>query len=114
MYCHTVFVVVYYNKHNGGNGMDDVSVVWDLEDDPDGNVQHIGENDLTIDEVEDVLLDPDNQDVISRSSGRPITFGWTSTDRHIAVVWEIANKDPRMIRVVTAYETPPKKRKGMP
>ncbi len=40
--------------------MDDVSVLWDLEDDPDGNVQHISENDLSVEEVENVLLDPDN------------------------------------------------------
>ena len=59
--------------------MADVSVLWDLEDDPDGNVQHIAENDLTVEEVEDVLLNPDNEAQVSRSTGRPITFGWTST-----------------------------------
>jgi hypothetical protein len=42
---------------------------------PDGNVQHIGENDLTPDEVEDVLFNPDSETEISRTSGRPITFG---------------------------------------
>jgi uncharacterized DUF497 family protein len=90
--------------------MDDVTVVWDLEDDPDGNVRHIAENDLTVDEVEDVLLDPDNAVVASRSTGRPMTFGWTSTGRHIGVVWEVVNEDPRMVRVRTAYEVPEKRR----
>ena len=32
------------------------SVIWDLPDDPDGNVQHVIEHGLTEDEVEDVLL----------------------------------------------------------
>jgi hypothetical protein len=80
-------------------------IIWDLEDDPDSNVVHIAENGLTVDEVEDVLLDPDSETAIIRSSGRPITFGWTSTGRHIAVVWEVVEEDPRMIRVRTAYET---------
>ena len=62
--------------------MDDVSVLWDLEDDPDGNVQHIAENDLSVEEVEEVLLDPDNEVQVSRTTGRPITFGWTSTGRY--------------------------------
>ena len=92
--------------------MDDVSVLWDLEDDPDGNVQHIAENDLTVEEVEDVLLDPDNDVLVSRTTGRPITFGWTSTGRHIAVVWEILIDEPRTVRVRTAYEVSPKRRKS--
>ena len=30
-------------------------IVWDLDDDLEGNVQHIAEHGLTIEEVEDVL-----------------------------------------------------------
>jgi hypothetical protein len=82
--------------------MDDVSVLWDMEDDPDGNVQHIAENDLSVEEIEDVLLDPDNEVQVSRTTGRPITLGWTSTGRHIAVVWETVIADPRTVRVRTA------------
>ena len=55
--------------------MDRSDLVWDLDDDPGGNVQHIAENDPTIDEVEDVLLNPGNDIDVSNSSGRPITFG---------------------------------------
>ena len=55
--------------------MDDSQVVWDLEDDPDGNVRHIQERGITMDEVEDVLLDRDSQTAVSKSSGDPITFG---------------------------------------
>lgn len=93
--------------------MIDAEVVWDAEDDPDGNVQHIAANGLTRDEVEDVLSDPGNPTATSRSSGRPITFGWTGTGRHIAVVWEVVHDDPCLIRAVTAYETP-SRRKGKP
>ena len=87
--------------------MIDAEIVWDLEDDPEGNVVHIAENGLTIEEVEDVLLDPKSRTTQSRTSGRPATFGWTTTGRHIGVFWEVVNDDPRMIRVRTAYETDP-------
>lgn len=51
-------------------------IIWDLEDDPDGNYIHIVvEHDITQDEVEDVLAEESNSTVPSDSSGRPITFG---------------------------------------
>jgi hypothetical protein len=92
--------------------MHEAQVVWDPDDDPDGNVQHIAENDLTTDEVEDVLLNPESSTEISRTSGRPIPFGGTFTDRHIAVIWETVCDDPKMIRVRTAYEVEPKRRRS--
>jgi hypothetical protein len=92
--------------------MDDAQIVWNPDDDPDGNVRHIAENDPTVDEVEDVQLNPDNETLISRTSRRPITFGWTFTGRHIAVIRETVCDDPKMIRVRTAYEAPPKRRKS--
>jgi hypothetical protein len=92
--------------------MGDVSVIWDLEDDQDGNVQHIAANDLTVEEAEEVLLDPDNEVHLSRTTGRPITFGGTSTGRHIAVIWETVVDDPRPLRVRTAYEVSPKRRRS--
>jgi|ERR1017187_2562872 hypothetical protein len=61
--------------------------------------------------AEDVLLNPENDTLVSRTSGRPITFGWTSTGRHIAVIWETVCDGPRMIRVRTAYDVEPKRRK---
>jgi hypothetical protein len=78
------------------------SVIWDLPDDPDGNVQHIIEHGLTEDEVEDVLLDQSLAIEFSESSGRPLRQGWTSTGRFIAVVWESIDDDT--VRPVTAYE----------
>lgn len=74
-------------------------VVWDLEDDPDGNYVHIVvEHDISQDEVEDVVGDPDNPTVPSDSSGRSLTFGWTATGRFIGVAWEHVADDPRTIK----------------
>ncbi|MBL8792586.1 MAG: DUF4258 domain-containing protein [Planctomycetia bacterium] len=84
-----------------------LQVLWDPDDEPTGNVQHIAMNGVTKEEVEDVLQNEDNRETISRTTGSPIIFGWTRTGRHIAVVWEEVMDDPRMAYPVTAYETPP-------
>jgi hypothetical protein len=84
--------------------MIDAVIAWDMEDDPDGNVQHIVDNGITVEEVEDVLLNEDNPVGVSRASGRPVTFGETSSRRQIAVVWEQASDDPLVIRPITSYE----------
>jgi hypothetical protein len=51
---------------------------------------------------------------VSRSSGLPTAFGWTSTGRHLAVVYELVDDDPLTLRPVTAYDVPPPapKKKG--
>src|SRR5262249_6494630 len=85
----------------------DATIIWDLEDDPDGNVQHLLEHDVTIQEAEEVLLDPRSTRATSRTSGLPTVFGWTSTGRHVAVVYELVNDDPLTFRPVTAYDAPP-------
>lgn len=77
------------------------SVIWDLDEDPNGNVQHIAEHDVTKEEVEEVLDHPEGIDK-SRSSGRPIAFGETSTGRIIAVVYDQIDADT--VYPVTAYE----------
>jgi hypothetical protein len=59
-----------------------------------------------VEEVEAVLRDPASNDGISRTSGQPMTFGYTPTGRYIAVIWEEINKDPRTIYPVTAYDVP--------
>jgi uncharacterized DUF497 family protein len=88
------------------------TIFWDEEDDPDGNVQHIGEHDLTVDDVETVLSAPTSEG-ISQSTGLPTVWGYAPDGRFIIVVFEQIDKD--CIRVVTAYEVPepkaPKKRK---
>ena len=82
-------------------------VVWDIEDDPDGNVQHLEEHGVTKDEAEEVLFAPESQSAINRSgSGNEITFGYTASGRYLAVVWEHVEDDPLTIYVVTAYDAP--------
>ena len=84
-----------------------MQIIWDLDDEPDGNVQHIAEHDLTKEEVDDVLMNSANSTEESHSSGNPVTFGWTSTGRHIIVVWEHVFDDPLTIYPITAYEVLP-------
>ena len=81
-----------------------LSVVWDLDDDPDGNVQHIAEHGLTKEEVEEVLENPSGR-TVSRASGEPMAFGWTSTGRYIGVVYQDLGQD--VVRPVTAFDVPP-------
>lgn len=86
--------------------MPDVIIIWDLPEDPSGNVQHIAAHNITINEVEEVLLDRDSEDTISRSSGRLITFGYTSSGRYLAVVWEHVDDNPLTLYPITAYDAP--------
>jgi hypothetical protein len=75
-------------------------IFWNYED-ADGNVAHIAEHGLTPDDVNAVLMAPDETGV-SRSSGRPIAFGYTPDGRYICVVYE--ELDPHTLYPVTAFE----------
>lgn len=77
------------------------TIIWDLDDDLEGNVQHVAEHDLTKEEVEDVLANPEHR-ASSRSSGLPVVFGTTFTGRFIAVVFQEIDADTA--RPVTAYD----------
>ena len=79
------------------------SIIWDLDDDPDGNVQHRALHGVTKEEVEEVFENATDTD-ISRSSGRPVVFGDTSTGRHLMVVFEEIDADT--VYPVTAYDVP--------
>ncbi len=83
------------------------SVIWDLDDDPDGNVQHCAEHDVTKEEVEEALQNAIDADV-SHSSKRPVVVGDTDTGRHLMVVYEEIDVDT--VYPVTAYEVPRKQR----
>jgi hypothetical protein len=74
-------------------------IIWNEE--PDGNVEHIAEHDLTPEDVEEVIFNPVDRDV-SRSSGLPIVFGFTPDGRYIMVVYE--QIDDVTIFPVTAYD----------
>ena len=81
------------------------AIIWDLEDDPNGNVQHCADHGITQDEVEEVLENATDAD-ISRSSGRPVVFGDTAGGRHLMVVYDEIDEDT--IYPITAYEVPRK------
>ena len=83
--------------------MDFPRIVWDEEEDPDGNVQHIADHDLTVEDVEHVLSHPSSEGV-SRSTSLPLVWGYASDDRYILVVYE--EIDQETIRGITAYEVP--------
>jgi len=91
-----------------------VQIIWDLADDPQGNYWHIcvEGHGITQEEVVEVLMADASETAISRNSGNFITFGWTSSGKHIAVLWSEANQDPLMIYPLTAYPVPPKRAKG--
>jgi hypothetical protein len=85
------------------------TIIWDLEDDPEGNWWHIvvEGHGITADEVAEVLEANHARSTLSRSSNQSITFGWTSLGRHIAVVYEHVTDDPLTFYPITAYEAPP-------
>jgi hypothetical protein len=85
-------------------------IVWDAEDDPDGNYRHIvGPGEVTAEEVEEVLSGHigNDPDAYSDATGNPIIFGTTSSGKRIAVVYsDESDADLILIRPVTAYPVP--------
>ena len=77
------------------------TIIWDMDDDPTGNVQHCAEHDITKEEVEEAIQNAVDAD-LSRSSGRPVLFGDTNAGRHLIVVYESIDQDT--IYPITAYE----------
>ena len=75
-------------------------LIWEW-DEEDGNVAHIAEHGLSPEDVEHALANPIRRER-SRSSGRPIAFGYTPDGRRIAVVYETI--DATTLYPVTAYE----------
>ena len=69
-------------------------IIWN------GNVDHIEEHGLTVEEVEYVLENPHHES-ISKSSGLPCVFGYTPDGTFIIVVYEQTEEG---IYPVTAYE----------
>ncbi len=79
------------------------SIIWDEDDDLHGNLQHLAEHDLTVEDVEAVLAAPVSEGA-SNSSGFPAVWGYVPDGRFVIVVFE--EIDENTIRVVTAYEVP--------
>lgn len=88
--------------------MRQVRILWDDDDNADGNVQHIALHGLTKEDVEHVLQYPSSTDV-SRSTGLPCVFGHTPSGEYTIVVYE--EVEPALIYPITAYQVP-EPRKG--
>jgi uncharacterized DUF497 family protein len=78
-------------------------ILWDDPDDPNGNVQHLLEHGLSIEDVEEVLENPTSEGT-SASTLRPCLWGYTAEGQYIIVVYDEIDEDT--IRVRTAYEVP--------
>jgi uncharacterized DUF497 family protein len=70
--------------------------IWD-----DENEEHLDQHGVTPEEFVEVVCDPDRVGK-SRSSGRPIAFGPTSTGRYLACVYELL--DESTVYPITAYD----------
>lgn len=83
----------------------DAQVTWDDPSQSKGNRQKVWAHDLTEDEVESVLLDDRYEATPNRSfPDHCLIFGYTYTDRFIAVAFEILDEDVPIIRPITAFE----------
>jgi uncharacterized DUF497 family protein len=76
-------------------------IIWN--DEPGGNIEHIEEHGLSVEDVEHVLKNPEARDV-SRSSGQPCVFGYVPDGQFVIVVYEML--DEETINPITAYEVP--------
>jgi hypothetical protein len=65
------------------------------------NEQHVADAFVNREEFEEVVMSPDRVDS-SRSSGRFVAFGTTSTGKYIACVYDLLDADT--IYPVTAFE----------
>ena len=68
---------------------------------------HTRPHDLTIEDVEYVLLNTTDEG-ISRSTGLPVVWGYTQDARYTIVVFQ--KLEENLIRVITAYEVPEPRR----
>lgn len=83
----------------------DAPVVWDDPETPKGNRQKVWAHDLAEDEVESVLLDDHYETITNRSFPEHcLVFGYTFSDRFIAVAFEILDLNVPVIRPITAFE----------
>ena len=69
--------------------------VWDVD-----NERRIEEHGVTLDEFEGVVCDPDSTGE-SRATGRPIAFGYTSTGKYLACVYDLL--DESTVYPITAF-----------
>ena len=70
--------------------------IWDEDSE-----QHVAEHGITIEEFEAVVSNPESTGT-SRSTGRPMAFGYTDDGREIACIYEV--EDGFDVFPVTAFE----------
>ena len=77
-----------------------IDVIWDIETDPLGNVQHIAQHGLDQDDVEHAVTYAIYEGT-SDSSGYPLLYGPRCDGREIVVIYE--EIDDTHIYPITAY-----------
>ncbi len=80
-----------------------VTIIWDLDDDEEGNVRHIAQHGIDKADIAHVFDNPVGFDT-SDSSNRPMVFGYAIDDRYIAVIYEQIDGDT--VYPITAFEVP--------
>jgi uncharacterized DUF497 family protein len=70
--------------------------LWD-----EGTENHLAQHGVTPEEFEEVVCNPDSVGE-SRTTGRPIAFGYTSSGKYLACVYEMADQDT--VVPFTAFE----------
>ncbi len=70
--------------------------LWDPETE-----EHLAQHGVIPEEFEEVVCNPDSVGE-SRATGRPIAFGYTSTGKYLACIYELADQDT--VLPFTAFE----------
>jgi len=76
--------------------------IWDESE--SGNVAHLAEHSVTPEEAAYVVKHAESR-TTSRTSGLPIVFGFTPSQRYLMVVYEVVADDT--VYVYTGYDVPP-------
>ena len=67
-------------------------------------VEHLAENDVSLEEFEEVVQDEFSESTTSRSTGRPARIGLTEDGRTLFCVFNWLDREQTQIEPVTAYE----------
>lgn len=82
-----------------------LTIVWD--DSPGGNIEHLAEHGVTIDEFEQVLADRfANRESSKSNPVHWLCHGYTHAGRYLHIVFEYIESE-HMVNPVTAYEPSP-------
>ena len=84
---------------------EDALIAWDEDDNPEGNVAHLLEHGVSMEEFEAILTSDDSGRGRSRSSGRHTAWGETAEGRSLVIVFEIESRDPLVVRPITAFDS---------